>query len=372
MTAHSKLGASSMERWASCPGSVAFIATLPTGDPGIYAAEGTVAHGWAEKALHGDSVEDCPFEEMRDAALEYRDEVLAVPHTALHVEQKFHLTHLHPDLFGTADCVLWDAPTRHLTVVDFKYGAGMAVDVRGNKQLRYYAVGAMLELGYKAEQVTTMIVQPRCAHPDGRVRSQTYTPMELLEFCGDILEAVKAVEAPDAPLLPGDWCRASFCPAQALCPALKARAQIEAKKVFSDAAPYDVAELAQTLAWLPILEGWITATREFAYNEAERGVVVPDWKIVAKRPVEHWRPGTTAETLAKTFGVPVADLVTEPELRSPAQVRKMVPGKNDAARAAALAPYTEKISNGHALVHSSDKRDPVQQSAAAAFSEIQE
>jgi hypothetical protein len=63
------------------------------------------------------------------------------------------------------------------------------------------------------------------------------------------------------------------------------------------------------------------------------------------------------------------DLYEEPSLKSPAQIRKLVPGKNDKERAAKLAPFTVKESSGHTLVSAEDKRAPVLLSAKAAFSQ---
>ena len=358
-----------MERWANCPGSVALCETLPEEPSSVYAAEGTEAHGYAERAITGKGW-STPNAELRTAVQVYKDAIEGIPEaTERHVEVQVQLLELHAMLFGTADCVVWSKRERVLTVVDFKYGAGMPVDVRDNRQLKYYAVGAMLRFDYRPRLVRTMVVQPRCEHPDGPVRVADYEPVELIDFAGEIIEAVRRVEAPDAPLVPGPWCAKSFCPARAVCPAVKAVAEREMLKVFSTQLPYDAGELAATLEWLPLLENWIEATRKFAYNEAEQGRPPPGYKIVLKRPTEHWRADVTPAKVAETFGIPVEDIVSVPELLSPAQVRKQVPGKNDKERAAALSVFTEKVSSGHALVHESDARAPVSESAALAFQE---
>jgi hypothetical protein len=370
-----------MERWANCPGSVRLTAPLEN-KSGFPAAEGTVAHSLGELALNGkkwkhklgtiaqqDGFDVTVTAEMIEAVMEYKVIVddLSTKTTVRHVEHQFHIAKLHPALFGTADCVLWHPERRHLDVLDYKHGAGMAVEVNGNKQGQYYAVGAMLDLGYPAETIDVHIVQPRCAHVDGPHRTAHFTAMELLEFAADMVAAVKATEAPDAPLKVGPWCRKSFCPAMAICPAQHALAQDLAKREFAPERPYDPALLADTLDWLPVLEAFVKSVREFAYNEAEAGRDVPNYKLVEKLAREKWGPLTTPALLATTFGIDKTELCSEPELKSPAQVRKLVPGKNDKERGAKLAEFTVKESSGHTLVHVDDKRSSVKDSAKQAF-----
>ena len=372
MGAHSKVGASSMERWRNCPGSVRMCEPLES-KAGYAAAEGSVAHYICETMLNGGQPPkvgtvivhegfDVPVDKaMLDFCREYKVIVddLAGRKAVRHVEHKFHIAKLHDALFGTADCVIWHDGSQHLDVIDFKYGAGIAVEAQDNVQLLYYAVGAMMTLGYNAKTVSVHVIQPRCEHPEGPHRTAEYSALDILDFAADMLEAVKATEDPDAPLNPGPWCRKSFCPAAAICPAQKELATEAAKRTFAAGSPYDAEELAQTLDWLPILEGWIKSVREFAYEEAERGQCPPRYKLVEKRASERWSPDATPEAVAKAFGLALADILKEPSLNTPAQVRKLVPGKNDKERRAALAAFTVSESSGHTLVHEDDKRPSV-------------
>lgn len=381
LPAHSKVGASSRERWANCPGSVRLCEPLES-RPSAASAEGSVAHGLGELALQGKKWKhklgsviphdgfDIPVtQEMIDHVMTYKVIVddLCGPDTVRHVEHKFHIVRLHKALFGTADCVLWHPARKHLDVIDFKYGAGVAVEAEGNKQGLYYGIGATLDLGYTPATVDVHIIQPRCPHPEGPHRVAHYTALDLMDDAANLLAEVKATEAPDAPLNPGPWCRKTFCPAYATCPAAHRLAQDTAKREFSPGLPYDPAELADTLDKLPIIEGWIKAVREFAYTEAEHGNPPPRYKLVEKQAREKWSPIATPALIANQFGLDVKDVTSEPELLSPAQVRKLVPGKNDRERAAALAEFTVKESSGHTLVHEDDKRPSVKESARQAF-----
>jgi hypothetical protein len=151
---------------------------------------------------------------------------------------------------------------------------------------------------------------------------------------------------------------------------LKKKAQALAKQVFAPGVAYDPLELARTLDFLPILEGWIKNVREFAYGEAEKGNEIPDYKLVEKTAVRKWLPTVDREELARTLGVPVAELLKPVELIGIGDAEKLAPGKNGKERAAVLEPFVKKESSGHTLAHASDKREPVRIDAKAAFGEL--
>ena len=386
LPAHSHVGASGMSRWErdNCPGSVRLSEGLEN-KAGFAAAEGTVAHGLAEDALNGvrynhrfgevvvqDGLEVSISNEMFEHCLEYKVIVddLCNENTTRHVEHKFHLKDLHPALFGTADCVLWDPVRKHLDVIDFKYGAGHAVEADDNVQLQYYAVGAVMTLGYAAESIDLHIIQPRCPHHAGPHRTAAMDPLGLLDFAAYLVASVNETQKDTAAVRAGDWCR--YCAAAGVpnkCPAQAKAANELAKVAFAPALPYKPAELQKWLDRLPVLEAQIKAVREFAYNEAEAGRTPPGYKLVEKQAREKWSSPNVGLALAGicVLATSPEDLFEPAELKSPAQMRKLVPGKNDKERAAALAPFTVKESSGHTLVHESDKRHPVLLTAQAAF-----
>jgi hypothetical protein len=379
-----------MARWERdhCPGSVRLSQGLES-KAGFAAAEGSVAHMLAEMALNGedyrsqlgaviqqDGFDITVDQAMIDHVTEYKVIVddIAPGIVVRHVEHKFHLKQLHAALFGTSDCVLWHPKRAHLDVIDFKYGAGHAVEVRDNPQLLYYAVGAVMTLGYAPATITLHIVQPRCPHEDGPHRSVDVDPLDLLDFAAYMVASVKETEKPDAAIRAGDWCR--YCPAAGVpgrCPAQAKAANELAKVAFTPAVQYDPDELATWLDRLPILEAQIKAVREFAYNEAEAGRCPPRYKLVEKQAREKWRPNTTAAQLLAELAIPAfaEDLLEEPSLKSPAQVRKLVPGKNDRERAAKLAAFTVKESSGHTLVSEDDKRPAIALDAKQVFARLE-
>ncbi|QMP18219.1 PD-(D/E)XK nuclease superfamily protein [Ralstonia phage RpY1] len=295
------------------------------------------------------------------------------------VEQRFHLHELHSDLFGTSDAIVWQPHLERLSVIDLKYGAGVPVEVEDNPQLQYYALGALLaNKQWKPREVEVVIVQPRCPHPDGPVRTQVLQVVDLLDFAADLVEAVKRTEEASAAYLcadsgpleaqwqrmylePGDHCR--FCPAAAICPAQKNKAQQLAKQAFAPGLPYDAKQLAETLEWLPVLEAWIKNTREFAYAEAEKGHDIPRHKLVEKRATRKWREENAAILWLRENYDPDDDGFTERKLMSPAAIEKLLPKE----KRAALDDLCIKESSGHTLVHESDKREAIKVDAKSAF-----
>ena len=198
------------------------------------------------------------------------------------------------------------------------------------------------------------------------MRSVEYSAVDLLDFHADLLDAVERVGKAcedfqaDFDLKPSEkGCR--WCLAAPKCPALKAKAQEVAKQVFAPGLPYDPKVLADTLDFLPILEGWIKNTREFAYEEAERGREIPDWKLVEKRATRKWRDEAAA---AEALSVYLAqENIYEQKLVTPAAAEKHLP--KDLRNV--IEDLCVKESSGHTLVHTSDKRPAVKLDAASAF-----
>jgi len=142
-----------------CPGSVRLSADVPN-TSSAFAMEGNAAHDLAEMCLKeqlsafdyiGTSIkiDDSEFivnEEMIEAVDTYLEAIEKdrEPGDELYVEHRFDLSKIYPGMFGTADCVLLQPKSRTLRVYDFKYGAGIAVEVERNPQAMYYGVGAAL------------------------------------------------------------------------------------------------------------------------------------------------------------------------------------------------------------------------------------
>ncbi len=400
MTAHALLSASGMHRWAACPGSVNLAVRLRhdglvVDRTNSYAIEGSAAHELGERCLRN-GVDAASFEgqwlqtetdhpvqvtaEMAEHVQTYLDYVRSLASTSTpgdaryFIEQTFDLSQFYQGLFGTADCVCFDIPTLTLHVVDLKYGQGVAVEAEGNPQLRYYALGALVRLKQMnlppphPERIRMTIVQPRAHHPAGPVRSQELLAMELLMWSQELVEAAMATERLDAPLVAGDHCR--FCPAAPHCPKLLELAQEQAQLAFKPvqvlqrediSGPVPVHDLTheqlrRALLAAEVLEPWFKELHGYAQELLETGQPIAGWKLVAKRARRTWR-GTPAETVAglQLLGLPLDELYEPRELKSPAQVEKLLPSKERSS----LNGLVLKESSGLVLVNDDDPRPAV-------------
>ena len=360
--AHAKLSPSSAERWMTCPGSVVLSDGMPE-QTSKFAEEGTLAHSVAEAILREDLKFIDAEKEMLDNVNIYVDYVQGLK-GKLHVEQRVKINEV---VFGTADAVVLQEELKALHIVDLKYGAGVAVEIVNNLQLKIYALAALLTFKYPVETVTATIVQPRCPHSDGPIRSVTYDMVDLMEFHTDIEEAIVRVQnaAKSKDII--DYLNPSekacrWCLAAPKCPLLAKKAQAMAKKVFTTTLPYNASSLAETLEFLPLWEAYIKNVREFAYAEAEKGIEIPNHKLVEKRATRKWRnEGEVAQALMPSLDY---DVLYERKLISPAAAEKLL-AKADRAK---LEELTVKESSGHVLVHESDKRPAIKVDAKSAFS----
>lgn len=402
--AHARLAPSAAHRWMHCPGSVRLSDGMPN-ETSSFAAEGTAAHELCAAVLTEggfvadrlgryvdvktakivDTPEDTDdenrffeiTEEMADAVAMYVDHVkgLANANSVLEVEQRLDMTHLHPGIFGTGDATVFDPVDRHLHVCDFKYGKGVAVDADDNPQLLLYAAGAARRLhNAQIEKLTMHIVQPRAPHPKGPIRSYEIDLLDLFEFEDTLAAAAAETDKPDAVVVAGDWCR--FCPAQPVCPTVRAKRLAAAAEDFGDigepialAAPETLSDerLGALLREADQVGNYVKAVQEYAHAQAMAGKMPAGFKLVAKRAVRKWRNDDEAK--AKLLALAIEPF-EEPKLKSPAKVEGQFPGKNKAERQKAMADLVEAKSSGTNLVPSEDPRPAVVVGAANEFGAV--
>ena len=372
--AHSNLGASSADRWMTCYGSVRLTKDLPEEPESPYAREGTVAHELAEHCMVEDikanSIIGEEFqgfeitEEMANAVDLYIRTIEEVggEGKTLYIEERFVLDHIDSELFGTNDACIAE-PFGTLYIIDFKYGKGVPVEAKGNKQLLYYAVGAAR--GGEFTDVELIIVQPRCDHPEGPVRRDRVPIERLEEFENELRLAVAETRKKDAPLVPTEkGCK--WCKAKAFCPALKGKALEVAKADFDDENqivlpnPADLTgdEIGKVLKYSKLISDWVKSVEKHAHARAERGTPIKGYKLVNKRSNRKWiEEQKTIEHFQDIWG----EEVFEPKkLKSPAQLQKIV-GKEEVDR------LTTKPVTGTTLVKESDKRKAIEPSTINDF-----
>lgn len=401
---HSRLGASNCKRWWACPGSVNACKGIENQSTS-YANEGSAAHALGEHCLRNgyntDKFLDCWVgmdgtiymsdesiaEKDKGVTVFYVDEDMAEavqvyidffnetvgPDDEYEIEQRISLDTFHPDLFGTSDLVVYKPGSKTLVVADYKHGRGVPVEVKENVQGLYYAAGSAHKLHNRGiAKVEVVIIQPRCAHKDGAVRRWSTTPLDLMEWVVDLVEAAKRTEDPKAPRVAGDHCK--FCPAAPTCPAFAGAAVAAAQADFADTGDviltppqqrftYDPEALATTVRNADLIESWCRAVKKFAHDEAIAGRVAPGFKLVATRATRRFKNPDAAKAAFVIAELDESEFMTEPELKSVAQVEKSVGKKAFQA----FGPLVESKSSGVTLAPLDDKREAVRPEAAAEF-----
>lgn len=358
-----------MYRWAECPGSVALSEGIVS-ESSAYAEEGTEAHELGATWLKGNGkTPECDDDEMLDNVRIYVDYVFGLlgSRCKLFVEHGFDLSDVYPGAYGTNDAAVYDGVNKILHVIDLKYGAGIYVSARNNPQLRYYALGALLELqkeGHEVETVVMTIVQPRCTTIEGAARSETIDAIDLMEFAADLVMYAKRTAEPNAPLKAGDHCR--FCPAIIKCPEVQNVKQLVAKSEFAKTTPAEGSvppdALAKALKAIPILEALVKRIDAYAYQEARAGRPVPGYKLVEKRANRKWINETEVSLFLGGLKVGDDDIFEPKKVRTPAQMEKKLP-----SHYSMLEKFVTKESSGLVLVPIEDKRPAFKPDAKKEF-----
>ena len=379
-----------MYRWEPCPGSVALCETIPPGPPTPYALEGTQAHDLAAQWLLKGVEPTFPNAEMRDAVKIYVDfcnryyQPAHVKEGAIcGVEYAFDNSNRVPGMYGTVDYWCYWPWLRRLLVADFKYGAGVLVSAEDNTQAMYYAAGLIATRPtLEVDTVELAIVQPRCmkeTEVEG-IRTAEVDRFEIDMFYQRIRTAIEATKQPNAQLKTGSHCY--FCSARSwtrnnkgdliICPAVEEAKSAALSQDFvvipSDATQvYDVRKLAAALEQREPLKAYLSKLDEFAYQEMNRGVEIPGWKLVEKRGRREYKdPELTRNTL-KAAGISDKDMFTTPELKSPAQLEASL----DKRYKKLIAVHTEMRSSGLTIAPMSDKRPAVTKRPEDEFQPVQ-
>ena len=361
---HSKIvGGSTAKRVINCPGSVALVQQMPERPSSKYADEGTLLHNVIAQILDSDTAvpedflgerygEQVLTEELIEdkllPALAALDEIDPDDRMQYAVETMVEFGDILPGVFGSTD--LLGRIDDKAIVLDWKFGDGVMVEVEENPQLMFYAAAAMRTPKAQwvfegATEIECVIVQPP------NIRRWVTTPERIKRFERELVAAVKQAQRPDAKLAAGEHCR--WCAAKPICPqmngAVQRATQLKVKEL-------NVEQVNLMLTQADLLEEWIKDLRALAFQMVEKGIKLPDHKLVAKRATRSWTQGAKEKLLQL---IPESELM-ESKMLSPAQVEKILKKK----KLEMPEDIVVAISSGSTLVPRSDPRPEVLQLGA--------
>jgi hypothetical protein len=312
----------------------------------------------------------------------------------LFLETQFSLAKLKPpfDAGGTCDAIVYNPADKLLEVIDLKGGRGVRVEVTENKQLRTYALGAMLahpEL--VVERVKSTIVQPRMEHKDGRIRSETMHVADLMEWTAELVAAMTRSAAAmeyhaeiKGDLMREEWGRewlrqgdhCTFCPAAGICPALQAKALATADAFFNDSGAVvirnqpgdlDPTRIGQILDGADDLQNWLNAVRALGTRLAETGTEIPGHYLAEKHGHRKFKDADCAPAALELLGLGRDEMYAAPKLKTPAQIEKTLGAKRLKPIKEHLDSLVHKPITGVTLVSSAKSSKPPVKAAAERF-----
>lgn len=369
---HALLSASGAELWLNCPASA--VANEQYEDEGSeYAQEGTIAHEVAQvyaeayRDRAGCSQLDASLKELRakwgdqitgemiecaEAYAAYIQEHVTSDAAVILLEQRLDFSPWVPEGFGTGDCVIIDNGV--LTVIDFKYGQGVAVETEGNPQMMLYALGAINEYGcvYDFQAVRMSIYQPRI----NNISEARMSVADLMDWAETVVQP-RAAEAfsGQASYHAGPHCR-KFCKHAGRCQALT---EFCCNFVETHGLRVAVPHLTddqylEIVQMEPLLKMWLDRVTRAATDQILGGEPIPGLKVVEGRSLRKWDDEDAVACHLTEIGEYTEEDIMEPAtLKSVAAMEKAI-GKKKVAEI--VGEYISKAPGKPTLVMASDKR----------------
>lgn len=380
--AHATLGPSSADRWMTCTASVEHCRQHGVVRNSDQAQEGSLAHEVfeldmlaalralglsvrahqpSETSLLQDSTVcskydlDTISEDVTSVVERAMDAVReSLPGVRVWIEERVRLGALTDEVWGTADCVIWQPDLDRLTVVDLKYGR-WGVDPRYNRQLIIYALGALaslLQMRRVPSDVRLVISQPRT----GNLWNEWHVPEGYLldEFVPAMRRALAEIESGEVKWAPGDKaCR--FCPGAVKCPALLEKAREVEQGMFSDIESIEV--LAGALDLVGVLTDWAAKVQTAAVEKILAGEQIPGWKLVEGRSTRKWVDDESVKATLRKAGLRLSDITEQKLLGIPA-IEKLIK-RNKRLDHSIIDPYITRSQGKAVLAPESDKRPAI-------------
>lgn len=378
---------------------------IPEDDGSTWSKEGNVAHDFAEKLLKGEDVE-IPDPQMRVILEGYVDFVLAKwnPGDKLVAEQEVPLWYM-PARKGKVDATviridraknLAGLITDNIYITDLKYGEGVAVYARDNKQLAIYGrstVEVIIKQGHTVTPetlITLAIYQPRCARGEP-ITIWALSWAELIEYTDEIARIAADIQARRNLKWHKSKTTCKWCKAAAICPEI-ARKNLGTtgvnmlEAVLPELVPDEIRQLPavghmslemmqRVLDLKEDFSLWFTAIDKHLFNLLRSGYNGPDLrkKLVAKKDGNReWRDPDAAKTLLEQY-LPI-DVYAPRSVISAPQAEKLIPKKKRGEDFDMMWDMLvrKKPSDGFTMVDLEDERPSEVVNAADEFQPISE
>lgn len=353
---HALLSASSAHRWLACPPSAVAAEAYPAQDT-EFTREGTLAHEVAEIIASGDrpdpesTTENIPQEMIAcaEAYADYIQELTTTDDAIMLLEQRVDFSPWVPEGFGTCDCILIQGNV--LTIIDYKYGQGVAVSAEDNPQMKLYALGALNDYGIALDvtRVEMHIFQPRL----NNISACSLMVEDLMEWAEKVKPIAEKAFKGKGKYRPGEHCR--FCPHAGKCRELDKTcvSYVEThglRAAVPTLAPWEVADV---LSMEPLIQIWLKGVKRQAMTTLLDGGEVPGWKVVeGKLGNRKWKDELAVAQALESAGYNRED-ITETKLLSPSQMDKAI-GKKKAAEL--LEQLVDRTPGAPTLAPATDKR----------------
>lgn len=246
---------------------------------------------------------------------------------------------------GSIDLLGLSADRKTLLDLDYKFGAVKVSPIEG-AQHGLYGISAREDLTTsdmfkEVERVIFAIVQPK-------VKGVVSTWECDIEWLDSFEKTFRGAMEKDT-LCAGAHCK--FCPSEPYC---KVKRQAVFSATLLDKKSHN--ELCAAADEVVRVENWVKAVKEELYFQIGRGVSVPGWKVVDKRPATKWVDEATVREFLKGKRIAARDIVKPAALMTPIQVGKILHKKG---RDLDLTDFIVKVSSGTTVATEDDSRDAV-------------
>ena len=306
--AHALLSASGAERWLNCTPSPRLEEIHARKTSSVYAAEGTLAHEFADVELryfNGEITEEqyhvrlgklrrnkLYTDEMEPQTDKYVQYVKDAYHTALKtdsmtvlsVEERLDFSQYVPEGFGTGDAVI--VQDNQIHVIDLKYGKGVPVSAVNNSQLKLYGLGALLayDVLYDIGTVVLTIVQPRL----DSISDFVLTADNLITWAKWVEDRAQMAFKGEGEQVAGDWCR--WCKIKATCKAFSGEKHKVAIEEFGLAEPAVISDdkVLEIYGQIKQIKAWVKAVEDYVRAETMAGKKFKGYKLVESTAKRKW------------------------------------------------------------------------------------